>query len=441
MRKIFFILSIILISSLSFAQSWVYLGALPTNDAVNSISVVNENIIWVCGDATLCYRSTNGGFNWIAAYTGLPGGNLYGISAVDANNCWVGTGTGSIYRTTNGGTSWTLQISVAGSFINGIKMFNSSFGVYTGDPTGTGQPYQNRTTTNGGTNWVLSPTSPIAANEFGVINAWDWIDSLTFWIGSANTLPNATSAKIYKTTTGFNGAWTSATVMGNGGAQGLYYQAVAFINATSGMAGSNGSNLRKTTDGGVTWTNVTNPPGLTTYSAINMHGFKDNSGLIRVVVNVATSDYRVFKTTNLGSSWTQETLPSQGTINGFQHMQFLNQSLGFAGGNAGTFFRYGPPLAVDPNNHNVPTEFSLQQNYPNPFNPSTTIKYSVPNAGNVSVKIYNNLGMEVKTVINKFHSTGNYQETVNMDGFSSGVYFYTMQSGDFKDTKRMILVK
>jgi hypothetical protein len=140
-------------------------------------------------------------------------------------------------------------------------MFDMNNGVYTGDPTGSGQPYQNRTTTNGGTNWVLSPTSPIAGNEFGVINAWDWTSNTTFWIGSANLTPNATTAKIYRTTTGFNGTWSFANVTGVGGAQGLYYQAIAFINANSGMAGSNGSNLRKTTDGGVTWTNVTNPPG------------------------------------------------------------------------------------------------------------------------------------------------------------------------------------
>jgi hypothetical protein len=263
---------------------------------------------------------------------------------------------------------------------------------------------------------------------------------MTFWYGSANLTPNATTAKIYRTTTGFNGTWSFANVSGVGGAQGLYYQAIAFTDANSGMAGSNGSNLRKTTDGGATWSNVTNPPGLTAFATINMHGFKDNSGIIRVVVSVSTTDYRIYRTSNLGTSWTQETLPSQAS-GGVQHMQFVSQSLGYAGGGLGRIFRYGPPLGIDPNNQNAPASFTLEQNYPNPFNPSTAIKYSVPQAGNVTIKVYNSLGSVVRTVVDNFHATGNYIEWVDMDGMASGVYYYTMLAGDFKETKRMVLVK
>ena len=112
--------------------------------------------------------------------------------------------------------------------------------------------YQFRRTTNGGTNWVLSPTAPISSTEFGVINAWDWLDTATFWMGSANTTPSATSAKVYRTTTGFFGTWSSASLPGTGGTAGLYFQAIAFINATSGMAGSNASSIMRTTNGGAT---------------------------------------------------------------------------------------------------------------------------------------------------------------------------------------------
>jgi photosystem II stability/assembly factor-like uncharacterized protein len=440
MRKIF--LLIIIASAINFTngQSWVYISTLPSPDAINSISVVSLNVIWVCGDATACYRSTNGGYNWIDAYTGLPNGNLYGISAIDANTCWVGTGSGSVYKTTNGGTSWTLQIGVTNSFINGIKMFDSNFGVYIGDPTGSGQPYQLRRTTNGGTNWVLASTAPIAGSEFGVINAWDWLDSASFWMGSANTTPNATSAKIYKTTTGFFGTWSFATVSGTGGSSGLYYQAVAFINATSGMAGSNASAMRKTTDGGVTWTTVTNPPGLTSYAVINMHGFKDASGLIRVVTN-ETAGYKVFRTTNLGTTWTQETLPSQGATNGLQHMQFINQNLGYAGGNAGVFLRYGPPVGVEPINNNTPSDYTLEQNYPNPFNPTTTINYSVPKTSMVTIKVYDVVGHEVMTLVDQLKPAGNYTAYVDAKDLSSGIYVYRLTAGNFTDSKKMILIK
>ncbi len=439
MRKIFLLLIVVLAINTTNGQSWVYLSTLPSPDAVSSISVVDQNVIWVCGDATACYRSTNGGFNWLPAYTGLPSVALYGISALDANTCWVGTGTGSIYKTTNGGTSWTLQQAVSGSFINGIKMFNSNFGVYTGDPTGAGQPYQMRRTTNGGTNWVLATTSPIASSEFGVINAWDWLDTSSFWVGSANTTPSATTAKVYRTTTGFFGTWSFATLTGTGGTAGLYYQAIAFINATSGLAGSNASTIMKTTDGGVTWTAASNPPGVTSYAAINMYGFKDASGVIRLSIN-ETAGYKVFKTTNLGTSWTQETLPTQGTTNGLQHMQFIDQNLGYAGGNAGIMLRWGPPLGVEPN-INIPDKSSLKQNYPNPFNPKTTINFTLAQTGNVTLKVYNLMGQEVVTLINGIQTAGEHSVTLDASNLPSGTYFYSMKSGDFTETKTMVLVK
>jgi len=441
MKKIFLLIILALAVSSANSQSWIYLSTLPSPDAINSISVINPSIIWVCGDATACYRSTNGGYNWLPAYTGLPNGNLYGISALNENVCWVGTVAGSIYKTTNGGANWTLQQAVPGSFINGIKMFDPNFGVYIGDPTNqTGQPYQFRRTTNGGTNWVLSPTAPTSSTEWGVINAWDWLDTATFWLGSANVTPSATSAKVYRTTTGFFGTWSSATLTGTGGTAGLYYQAIAFVNATSGLAGSNASSIMRTTDGGATWSAAVNPPGLTSYAVINMNGFKDNSNVIRVSIN-ETAGYKVFRTTNLGASWTQETLPTQGTTSGLQHMQFINQNLGYAGGNSGVVLRYGPPLGVDPVNSNTPDNFILQQNYPNPFNPTTTVKYSLPKASFVTLKIYNTLGNEIKTVVNTSQAAGNYIEYIDMTSYATGIYFYTIKAGSFTDTKKMILVK
>ena len=177
---------ILALSNFSNGQSWSLLSQLPSPfPNINSISVVDANLLWVACTGGYVYRSTNGGTSWELKNTGLSG-DLYGISAIDNNNCWVGTVSGAIFRTTNGGTSWTQQISVTGSFINGIQMFDLNNGVYAGDPTGTGQPYQFRYTTDGGTNWILSPSAPIANNEFGVINAWDWTDQNHFWLGSAN---------------------------------------------------------------------------------------------------------------------------------------------------------------------------------------------------------------------------------------------------------------
>jgi hypothetical protein len=89
----------------------------------------------------------------------------------------------------------------------------------------------------------------------------------------------------------------------------------------------------------------------------------------------------------------------------------------------------------------VPSYYSLSQNYPNPFNPSTTIKYGIPESGSVMIKIYNILGMEVLTLVNERKDAGVHSASFNAAGLSSGVYFYKIQSGDFSDIKKMVLIK
>lgn len=449
MLKLFtFLVSLLFVINFAYAQNqWTYVGALPSPQPdISSIAVVDQNVIWVaCGGSTGgtgVYLTTDAGATWTLKNTGVPAVTLYGIAALDANKCWVGTGTGSIYYTSNGGTSWTLQIAVANSFINGIHFFDANTGVYIGDPTGAGQPYQNRYTTNGGTTWTLAPNSPVSAgNEWGVINAWDWTDQSHFWLGSANVLANATSAKIFRTATGFSGTWLTTIITGVGQTNGLYYQAIAFTDNNNGMAGSNGSFIKKTTDGGATWSAVSHPPGTTAPFYMGMHGFKDASNLIRVCVNEQTYGYKVFKTTNYGTTWTEEPLPLQGTGNGFTHMQFINQNLGYAGGRLGTFFKYGPPTNILGNGNNTPTDFVLTQNYPNPFNPSTTIEYSVPRNAFVSVKVYDVMGKEIAVLVNGQKTAGNYIVQFNGSNINSGIYFYTLETDGFKTTKKMLLIK
>ncbi len=89
----------------------------------------------------------------------------------------------------------------------------------------------------------------------------------------------------------------------------------------------------------------------------------------------------------------------------------------------------------------VPMQYELQQNYPNPFNPSTTIKYSLPADGIVSIKIYDITGREVRTLVNEVKTAGNYLVEFNAGSFASGVYFYRIQAGKFVETKRMVFVK
>ena len=86
-------------------------------------------------------------------------------------------------------------------------------------------------------------------------------------------------------------------------------------------------------------------------------------------------------------------------------------------------------------------DFKLCQNYPNPFNPSTSIEYTIPNKSNVTIKVYNILGSDVKTLVNGIKNKGSYKITFDAVHLTSGIYFYSLQAGEFKETKKMTILK
>ena len=89
----------------------------------------------------------------------------------------------------------------------------------------------------------------------------------------------------------------------------------------------------------------------------------------------------------------------------------------------------------------IPSNFELMQNYPNPFNPATTIKYAVSEAANVTIKIYDMLGSEVMTLVNKDHAPGFYEVNFNASNLASGTYIYQLRSNGYVETKKMLLLK
>lgn len=93
------------------------------------------------------------------------------------------------------------------------------------------------------------------------------------------------------------------------------------------------------------------------------------------------------------------------------------------------------------NSSNIPKEYKLNQNYPNPFNPTTNIKYEIPKDVFVTIKIYDLLGREIKTLVNENKQAGSYIVSFNRSELASGVYFYRIKAGNFVQVKRMVLIK
>ena len=98
-------------------------------------------------------------------------------------------------------------------------------------------------------------------------------------------------------------------------------------------------------------------------------------------------------------------------------------------------------VGITPISTEIPNVFKLENNYPNPFNPETNIRYQIPKAAVVTIKLYDVTGREVSTLVNERHDAGYYNYRFNGEGLTSGVYFYSIQAGDYKDVKRMMLIK
>jgi hypothetical protein len=101
-------------------------------------------------------------------------------------------------------------------------------------------------------------------------------------------------------------------------------------------------------------------------------------------------------------------------------------------------FEYSDEVEI---NIGSPNNFELVQNYPNPFNPTTIISYSIPSDARVTLAIYDALGKEVAVLDNGFRTAGNYSHTFDASNLSSGMYFYTIRTNDFVQTKKMLLLK
>jgi len=117
-----------------------------------------------------------------------------------------------------------------------------------------------------------------------------------------------------------------------------------------------------------------------------------------------------------------------------------SDSLFFGGGG---FFGGGDDWITGLNNEiePIPLEFELSQNYPNPFNPSTTIGFSIPEASDVKIEIYNVLGQRIGVLLDEFRDAGRHSVVWDAGNIPSGVYFYRIKTSDFENTRKMLLLK
>lgn len=156
----------------------------------------------------------------------------------------------------------------------------------------------------------------------------------------------------------------------------------------------------------------------------------------------AATDSGVFRSTNNGDTWTRI---NTGLTDLFVNTLAIDSSgYLFAGTNTAGVFRSMQSTIITSVSEvvgEVPKSFSLEQNYPNPFNPATTIEFSLFRSGYVTLKVFNLLGEEVATLVQGELNVGKYKTQWNSMGFPTGVYFYRLQTADFVETRKLLLLR
>lgn len=411
-----------------------------TNPGIYCLDANNAIVVGGVTGAPRVFRTTNGGANFTNVTGNLTGPELYAGCMVDANTFLVGDGAGNatLWRTTNAGVNWTVVLTTGGTggFFNGIvkASTNPNFIIAQSDaPTGGAAGTQVMyVSTNAGVSFTAQNETGLGFG-IGSLPAVYCIDNQFYGHGSST----ATPSRVGYTTNGGT-SWQTTILTNLTGS--TFLSGVAFNdNKLNGLAisSTNFPSIQRTTNGpGGPWTTVSAGTGTST---LNILRWAPGTNMCFVATKSTTGAIRV--TTDNGATWTNQTTAG---LSDFFDISVQNNGgiiNGYAVCGDGSVLKLSTTVAVDPTNTTTPTKFALEQNYPNPFNPATTIKYSVPSAGNVSIKIYNTLGVEVMTVVNKNHTVGNYVENVDMSAFTSGVYFYTIKANNFTETKKMMLVK
>ncbi len=423
MKKIFFILLIThcLLQIVLSQTEWVELNS-GTNQLLYSVHFPNVNTGYVLGSNSIILKTTNGGVNWLSL-SSLTYQYPNRIVFTSPDTGYVSVNNG-VFKTTNGGLNWSVLNA------------NTQFGLYdlsfpskdTGYGIG-GDPGINiRKTTNGGNTWI---NQYVSLNMNYYLNNIYFVNNTTGYIVGDYYQVSYSSVFLKTTNGGIN--WTYQYFS----SPSYSYSCIHFVNQNTGIIGFGYNGMRRTTDGGQSWV---------TYLFIHeflrrMYFPSESTGFIVGSYN------SVYKTSDTGMTW---IMTNNGVNASLTDVFFVNNNTGYIVGYGGKIYKTttGGITAIQLIPSEIPDKFSLSQNYPNPFNPTTVISFSIGISSEqlavnsfVSLKIYGVLGREITTLVNEQLKPGIYKTAWDASNFASGIYYYKLFSGNYSETKKMVLIK
>lgn len=433
------LLVLLFISSPAFSQ-WTQVATPEGAGVTDMVMTDSGNLIVTCASFNFptgkggIRVSTNSGVSWINSFQHYTGRTLaHGQNGYVFASSWdYPTTAEGLYVSTNQGVTWGTYRYLIGASNNifAIHVIDNNQTIYIGTRNGVMK------STNGGYNFFLANTG-MAGNT--------WVRDLTS--STSGIVFAATTNGLYKST---NGALSWSVIPGL--AAGDTTVSVKMIDAATDF---NAQNIAVGTQNGKVYKNDTS----LFYSSIVIATLFDptvevgwlekRAGdilLYCLYPKYGNGQGGVAKSTNGGANFTiiNEGLPnppkvSSMAMNTTIHDVFValyqNESSG------AKVYKRTISVGIQQTSSEVPPGYNLSQNYPNPFNPTTKIKFALPQSSFIRLAIYDALGKEIETLVSKQLSSGSYEADWNASKQTSGVYFYTLTTNEFTDTKKMLLVK
>ncbi|MFZ4592013.1 MAG: T9SS type A sorting domain-containing protein [Ignavibacteria bacterium] len=451
-----------------------------TNDTAGSFTTFNNawcvassgsfvHVVWydnrIGNDEIYYKRSTNGGLNWEsdirltnnASSSQTPSIAVFGTNVHivwednrDGNDeiyyklsTNAGANWGADTRLTNNSAdSWYPSIAVTGTVVHVVWKDNREF---------YDKIYYKRST-DGGLNWeadtrltntnAMSIYPSVAVSSSFVHVVWydnrDGNDEIYYKRSTDGGLSWGTDIRLTNNT-----AYSITPSIGVSGS-------FVYIVWPDIRDGNYEIYYKRSTDSGINWeadTRLTNSAGSSYFSSTAISG----SDIHVVWRDTRDGNDEIYykRSTNAGANWEEDTRLTNNTATSYNPSVAISGSVVHVvwydnrDSNYEIYYKRNPTGNVGIQNINteMPSKYSLSQNYPNPFNPTTNMKFSIVNTGEVKLVVYDIQGREVRTLVNEFLKPGTYEAAFDGSVLNSGVYFYKLITGTFTETKKMLLIK
>jgi len=433
MKNILLILTIAFCSTALSQNGWFTQFNEPTV-IIQDLYFIDEITGWAVGFSGTILRTTNGGNNWVH-YNLSPDFQLSSVRFANYNLGFVsglsydGDFHPYLFRTTDGGFSWNISFQnfLEGGTISGISFPDENTGFFGITYSGIGHIYK---TANSGVNWTLVNAN--IGQAYGVSDIYFKDAEKGYASLYKTTNQNSPIINTIIKTTDAGNSWFEIHRDTVPYSNSNYNRKILFFNDYLGYLQR--GDLFKTTNGGINFISTAS-------------GFINSYFFANTETGWCTGyNGKILKTTTGGNSWIPQNINSNSDL---FPVFFVNSSTGWAGGyirnNGGGLIVKTYTGGINPVNNTgeTVTDYRLFQNYPNPFNPSTNIKFNLNYTCNVTLTVYNALGAQVAVLIDGMQQAGSYNVKFAADKYNlpSGIYFYTLISGNFMETKKFVLYK